>query len=290
MISGRPHLFIDVQHGLCNRLRAMASAAAIAERSDRTLVVVWRPDHHCEARLVDLFSYDGAVVEDDRTAEWCRRSAGLSYNHMEIEPDGRFGEPILGGADADWSGDVYVRSAYWLTGPYACDRTTDQVLRALRPAPSVLSLLNGVPRPNRLAVHIRMATGPGYEHLSYEAPENWPAARHRELTHWRQQSHMDRFVARVDALVADGKADSIFLAADIPEAYERFSARYGDRVVSLPRWEFDRSATQHRFALADLMMLTAADRFLGSSWSSFSEVASRVASRARRTEWSGVDF
>lgn len=39
----RPRLFIDTQHGFGNRMRAIASAAAIAQASGRELVVVWQP-------------------------------------------------------------------------------------------------------------------------------------------------------------------------------------------------------------------------------------------------------
>ena len=39
-------LFVEPYHGLGNRLRAYASAAALAKMSGRALVVVWIPDVH----------------------------------------------------------------------------------------------------------------------------------------------------------------------------------------------------------------------------------------------------
>ena len=64
----RPRLFVDVQHGLCNRLRALVSGAAIAARTGRQLVVIWVPDHHCEARIGDVLRYPGMVIEERDTA------------------------------------------------------------------------------------------------------------------------------------------------------------------------------------------------------------------------------
>ncbi|MFN3954291.1 MAG: hypothetical protein ACK4LQ_07530 [Pararhodobacter sp.] len=285
----RRRFFIDAQHGLCNRLRAMASAAAIAARTDRELVVIWRTDHHCEARLGDLLDYSGPVIEDSG-ADAIRAVAGLEYNYMEIEPGSCFQAPILPGELAVSAGDVYVRSAYTLNSPHRTHEDEQRFLRALVPAEPVLDLVASVRHPNQVAVHIRMATGPGFDHLSHEAPENWPEERHRELAEWRARSHPRFFLARLDALAAQGQAQTIFLAADHPQTYAEFSERFGERLAWLPRRLFDRSAMQLQYALADLLLLTGAERFLGSSWSSFSDVAQRLAHPDRPFEQSGVDF
>ena len=67
-VLNRARLFVDVQHGLGNRLRAMASAAVIAEATGRDLHLIWSPDHHCEARISDVLDYDGPVIEDVEVA------------------------------------------------------------------------------------------------------------------------------------------------------------------------------------------------------------------------------
>ncbi len=95
---------------------------------------------------------------------------------------------------------------------------------------------------------------------------------------------------RLDQLIAAGRAETIFLAADLPETYAQFAERYGDRLAWLPRDQFDRSARQLQYALADLLLLTAADLLLASTWSSFSEVAQRLARPGRPINHSGRDF
>lgn len=285
-LSGQPYLFIDAQHGLCNRLRAIASAAAIAEMTGRELVVVWVPDHHCEGHLADIIDYPGLVIRDADHARDLRAGAALDYNYMEIEDGAVFNAPIL--EQDDTGGDVYVRAAYTLNSVHRDYRIEQAFLRGLVPTASVVDLIAGVRRPNDVAAHVRMGTGPEHDHLSYESPENWPAERHAELIRWRQASHADRFIARIEAL--GDAAETIFLAADLPETYNRFADRFGDRLAFLPREDFDRSARQLHYALADLILLSSASHFLASNWSSFSDVAQRLAREDRVMEQSGVDF
>jgi len=289
-IVAAPKLFVDVQHGLCNRLRALVSAAAVAARTGRQLVVIWVPDHHCEARLHDLLSYDGLVIEDRAVAELVQRGCARVYNYIEIEPGAKFQEPILPDPAQYAGGDIYVRSAYTLNSPHRSDADEQRVLRHLQPAAAVLGLMRQVPYPSQVAVHIRMATGAAYDHLSFEAPYNWPEHRHQELAEWRGKSHVSHFVARLDQLVAEGRAQSIFVATDLESTYALLADRYGDRLRWLKRSCYDRSARQIQYALADLLLLTAAPLFLGSTWSSFSDVAQRLARPGRRFERSGQDF
>ncbi len=163
-------------------------------------------------------------------------------------------------------------------------------MRGLIPSEPVCDLIKKVRHPNDVAVHIRISTGPGFDHLSYESPDNWPEERHAEMLYWRAKSQPEVFEARLDELIAQGKAETVFLAADLPETYARFQDRYGDRLSYLPRKLYDRSAEQLQYALADLLLLTRAERLLASNWSSFSDVAQRLAPLGRPVEQSGTDF
>ena len=280
-------LFLDAQHGLCNRLRAMASGASIASRTGRDLTVIWCPDDHCDCRLSDLLIYPGPVIEDAKAAGLIRDRTPLVYNYMEIEEGSCFQAPIL---EDDPGGDVYIRSAYTLNSPHRRYWDEQAFLRKLIPARSICELIMRVRHPNQVAAHVRTGTGQMFDHLSYESPDNWPAHRHAELTEARTRSAPERFMERIDALIAAGEAETIFLATDLPETYDAFARAYGSRVSILPRRHFDRSVLQLQCALADLMLLTAASRFLASSMSSFSEVAQRLASPNRIVERSGEDF
>ncbi|MDR7123696.1 hypothetical protein [Pseudotabrizicola sp. 4114] len=286
LMRAAAYLFVDVQHGLCNRLRAMASAAAIAESTGRQLVVIWRPDAHCEARISDLLRYPGPVLEDE-TADVFRHLAAQSYNYMEIEPGSCHNALILGTGDA--GGDVFIRSAYSLKSPHVTMIREQAFLQSLVPSEAVLDLVARVPHPSDIAVHIRMGTGPEFEHLPYESARNWPPERHLELVEWRKKSDVSRFVRRLESLFANG-AQTAFVAADLAATYTALQDHFGSKIRFLPRDSFDRSARQLQYALADLMLLTAAPMMLASHWSSFSDVAQRLARQFRPVEKSGIDF
>ena len=284
-----PPLFVDAQHGLCNRLRVLASAQAIAQASNRELVTIWLRDVHCQATLGELINWDGPVISDPDQAALFERIASRRIVTM----DGIAGsEPQAQICPEDTQGALYVRASDALQSPLSSMEAEQQVLRAMRPVQAVQDLVDQVPYPSALAAHIRMGTGPAFDHLPHEAPSNWSPAMHAKLSIHRTASHVDRFIARIDALLAAREAEDmhLFVAADLADTYTVLEARYGARLRYLRRDLFDRSARQLQYALADLILLSAAPRFLASTWSSFSDVAQRLAAPGRPVEQSGHDF
>jgi hypothetical protein len=163
-------------------------------------------------------------------------------------------------------------------------------MRSLVPSKAVQALVDGLDVSDCIGVHVRMEGGPGLDHQSYDSPDNWPAEGHTQIQYWREKSHYARFMRRVDELLEADPGRRIFLAADMPETYDAFLRRYGDRLLYLARDTFDRSARQLQFALADAILLSRTPILLGSTWSSFSELATRLAKLDQRVEFSGKDF
>lgn len=285
LLLRRPRLFVDAQHGLGNRMRAIGSAAAIAAASDRELVVVWQPDDHCDGRFSDLFDYRGAVIEtrflDTAAAEGCD-----VYNYMPADVGSQKDAPIR----LDTSRDIYARSASVLASPQSTWEAENQFLQGLTPVEPVQGLVARVRHPNDLSAHVRMEAGAGLDHNTYDRPENWRPEDHALIHAWRGKSHFSHFLNRIDALIAEGRAGQIFLAADMPETYAEFQHHYGDRLAWLPRSLYDRSAEQLHYALADAILLSRSPLLLGSTWSSFSELAMRLAPQKITIEMSGKDF
>ena len=281
----RPKIFVDAQHGLGNRLRTIASAGTIAKGTDRELVIIWQPDVHCACTYEDVFFPHGAVLSDGFVSE--ARSFNMDvFNYMEIEPDSAKDAPIELGAFRD----VYLRSAYPFVHPFSNWHSENDFLRTIEHNHVVRALVNSVRNPNSLAVHIRMEGGTGAEHLPYESAANWTPQSHKEITHWRKRSHFRHFLPRLEQLIAQGQADTVFVAADTPAAYAEITARYGERISWLPRKVFDRSAQSVVYAMADAILLSRAPRLLGSNWSSFSELAARLSPTPMKVELSGRDF
>lgn len=284
-ISSRARLYIDAQHGLGNRLRAIASAATIAHATDKELVIVWQPDHHCEARFSDLFDYNGPVEQIsfiDEAASFCDRT----YNYMTAEEGACKDEYI----DLGLKGNLYMRSAFRLMAGASDWDSENAFLRSLKIHEFIRGLTSAIRQPNDLSVHVRMAGGKDYEHLPYEHQSNWTEEDHRKIAEWRKKSHFSNFYKRIDQLIKTDGISTVFVAADLPETYSHFSQRYGDRLAWLPRQKNDRSIEQLQFALADALLLSRGKRFLGSTWSSFSELAMRFANPGIQQEMSGIDF
>ncbi|HFQ14844.1 MAG TPA: hypothetical protein ENK41_00695 [Rhodobacteraceae bacterium] len=283
--TGKQQVFIDAQHGLGNRLRAIAAAASIAGKTDRELVIVWHPDAHCDCRFDDLFQYDGPVVSEP-FIDTARALGYRVYNYMEVEEGAEKDAPI----DASGTASLYIRSAYPLNAPEAVTAVEDRFLRRLDPVAEIRDMIASVRTPNDLSVHVRMQGGLAHEALPYEAPENWTPEGRAQIDYWRGKSHYSNFFRRIDQLTDGAGIDRLFVAADSQATYDAFLDRYGDRVAWLRRDVYDRSARQLKYALADIYLLGHTRRMLGSSWSSFSDIARRLSPNKLATELSGKDF
>jgi glycosyltransferase involved in cell wall biosynthesis len=279
----RKRLYIDAQHGLGNRLRAFGSAAAIARASSRELVVVWVPDVHCECRLCDLFDYDGLVVESyaDLPQDLVR------YNYMEIEDGGvKDAEIVL-----DKDKDVLMRSAFVLKHEASSWETENAEIQRLKPVKAVMDLVNSIQLPaNSVGVHVRMEAGKGRDKNAYDSQENWSKDSHEQIHYWREKSHYSVFLKCIDSLIKSEMDRKVFLATDLQENYAVFKNTYGEKLIYLQRDVFDRSKKQILYGLADAILLSRAEYFLGSTWSSFSELAMRLSSNSQIVMMSGVDF
>ena len=278
-------VYIDAQHGLGNRLRAIGSAAAVADSVDRELVIVWQPDSHCEGKFSDIFAYDGAVEERSLSDRSSTQRTQV-YNYMEIEDGAEKDAPII----IDPHRDLYVRSAYVLNTPLAGWEDENRFIQELTPVAEVRALIDRVRTPNDVSAHVRMVGGSGFEHLEYESLDHWSEESHAETGKWRKRSHYSHFLKRIDTLIETGDADRIFLAADKPETYVAFQEVYGDRVAYLERHLYDRSVEQLQYALADAILLGSSPLLLGSTWSSFTELAMRLSKTKMKNEMSGRDF
>lgn len=110
-------LFVHVQFGLGNRLRALGSAMAFAQQTNRALVVIWERDFHFNASFHDFFVND-LIIADSLHAKWpfdatrddAYRRTNL-YNYMRKDgPD-----TISAGSHhlEDSKGyNIYIKTAY----------------------------------------------------------------------------------------------------------------------------------------------------------------------------------
>ncbi len=283
LTSTRQKLIVDAQHGLGNRLRAIGSAAAIAEKNDLQLVILWKPDDHCEARFESLFTYSGPVIQSlgqdfDISAE---------FNYMEIEEGSCKDELIT----IPSQGDILVKSAYALNSPDSSWAKENAFLQSLKPSPQVKALVESVDVEGRTGIHIRMEAGEGLDDNSWDDVSNWGEDNHKEIQYWRSKSHFSHFMRKIDDELSVNPDKKYFLATDLKSTYDKFRQRYPEETVSfLSRDSYDRSETQIIYALADAILLSKCSALYGSTWSSFSELALRLSTSYTEIKMSGKDF
>ena len=279
-----PKLYIDAQHGLGNRLRAIGSAAAIAKSEGYELVIVWQPDEHCNCYFHDLFEYDGPVI-DSSFKKINDRNIRL-YNYMEIE-GGKKNEPINCGEQQS----IYVRTAFTLSHKSSSWNDENKFIQALSPVQRVRDLVNSVAFPNDVSVHIRMGEISDGKPPSYETDEsNWSLDDQKLIDHWRSKSHYNNFINRINTLIRENDHLSLFLACDNKIGYKALLDRYGSKINYLARPCFNRSTEQIQYALADALLLSKSRLILGSNWSSFTELASRLSTHYPKMEVAGINF
>ena len=278
-----PKLFVDAQHGLGNRLRAIASGAVLAKELEKELVVIWQPDHHCDCRFEDIVDFPGTVL--DQSFPQAAELLGISvFNYMETE-GGTKNEPI-----ERLPGDIYFRSAFTANSDLTDAGKENAYLKTLVPSEAVSALIRDFDLRDHIAVHVRMEAGAGLDHQSYDSADNWSQEDHDLLHYWREKSDYRRFINHIDAIIETDPSTKLFLATDMQSTYDAFESCYGERLTYLKRDVYDRSREQIIYAMADAILLSRCKRFVGSTWSSFSEIAMRLTNGYSSIEMSGEDF
>lgn len=280
--SVRKKLYIHVQHGLGNRLRALASATVIANRDNRDLILIWEPDDHCNCYIHDLFKYKGKVICN---LDIKKLKNVKKYTYMENEKNSCKDKYIFLYPNKD----IYIKSAYVINNVLTDWESENEVLRSLEPVDKIKNMVSEIDTTGYIGVHIRMQV-PSKDPPSYESPKNWSLDSHKKIIYWRRKSHYNNFIKRIDQLIERYPYKGIFLATDTKEVFHIFKNRYKDKVRFLYRDVFDRSKKQLMFAVADAILLSRCSYLLGSYWSSFTELVIRLSTTIKKVEMSGIDF
>jgi len=251
--------------GLADRLTVLLSGAALAEATDRRLVVWWPRTVHCAATFGELFRSPWPVVEVPEP-----QVRALPLHDMR---DRRRRRDLLSAAEDD----LTVRADGWMIDPKKHPphvpllQRCSQLLAELQPLPEILdqaeSFRSTAFRSRMVGVHLRRA-----DYQFFDAPAAGSTAR--------ALAAVDRFLedwpeAGVLLCSDDGGVDTFTgQASGVQGVHATFRARYGDRVVFNRPRSLDRgepAAIQD--ALIDLLLLRATDAVVGTQGSSFSAMA-----------------
>jgi len=281
----RAVLIVEPFHGLGNRLRAYGSAAALAEVSDRQLIVVWITDPHVNSPMSALFDTSNISVIDFPVSHLLAR-VWDDVKKYDYNAEGRKDEIVQ---DQSLS-PIYVRSAYVLQSQTKVgEPAISSQLNSLTPSRKVTkqfdrlsSLL--VEKENLVGVHIRMVTDikldvPGIERY----PSNNPAGSGRmgPVERERSRCHYTAFIPHLEENIRKNSRTQFFVASDSSEAIHALRQLYPERIISNNAVECEgeskRKTSCLQSSLAEFLVLSRkTSALILSDWSSASELIVRL--------------
>ena len=131
------YVIIDAKNGLGNRLRALASAMAVAEYLGRPVLLIWQRDLHLNCSISSMFSQPlpFALLEAEIPREELTSTKFQLFNYMRPEPGAVKDEPV----DVDPDRHLVFRSAFVMNHPLGgwASGGPQRQLRRLRPSDEV---------------------------------------------------------------------------------------------------------------------------------------------------------
>jgi len=297
----RPYVIIDAKNGLGNRLRALASAMAMAASLQRPVLLVWVPDLHCNCSFRKMFAtpLQFALLEEEIPKENLTSDEFQVYNYMRPEPGAVKDAPV----SPDGRRHIYFKSGFIMNHPFGGWKYAQRQLQRLVPVEEVERML--VATKGTVGLHIRnVFDAPRDEATNTSvvgkeavlgAQKEYGVDGTRALMAWRKASHWSNFVPRIISLLREhgfrhpsGLAQQplqFYLAADSEEAYTGLTKRFPNRILftqrqcASSRCDF-RDCAGMLFSLVDMLNLARTHLILGSGWSSYSEVAAYIGGHA----------
>lgn len=268
--------------GLANRMRAIASAATLAEKCNTRLRIIWFKDaglncrydelfeppveqpagYPCyapqvnvrEASRLDLLRYDRPRKGNLHLTRFLLRrefNACLEEDEVIRRRDEGFDFTAWVGTH----GNVYIAS-YIAFVPYE-----NELLRSLfTPVAPILEKINKIStdfNQHTTGVHIRRT----------------------DNIHSIRLSPLSLFIERMEEEIRQDPEANFYVASDSPDDKAELIRLFGNRIVT-HAFDTRRNSKQGiRDAAAELFVLSRTQKILGSAWSSFSEVAAQINNR-----------
>jgi hypothetical protein len=256
--------------GLANRMRVIASGIWLKEKLKTALIVFWNENYELNCPYNLLFEEDEliSVRHKERKYNYVRSSNQpsaaktisanivnkiIGVNYCIREPD--FHSLV-------WAGKLDIYEAARknkVTNIQTCQEFGDNLFafkyfRPVLPLMEKIRLVTGSFTPFTIGVHIRRT----------------------DHTNAIQFSPLELFIAKMQQELDAQVNTTFFLCTDEPEAEQTIKAIFGAKVITYKK-ELSRMTVQGiQDAVVDLYCLAATKKILGSYWSSFSDIASRL--------------
>jgi hypothetical protein len=258
-------LTVITDTGLSNRLRVLLSGIVLADATQRHFRMLWTPDRNCGCTFDQLFSnhwnVENAYWDDDKSVWDLRRGTWQSFPDLTLVQ-----KPAL------------VLNYYsWLIKPRlypqhaALETRCMALMNELEPLPALMQKIRAFQRAHfgrkMIGVHLRRGD---FHHARPDVVANEAVAM-QAVDEWLERApDAGIFLCTDDGAYRPRDAEPY-----TPEGVrEHFVQRYGTRVVYTTPRSLDRGSPEAiEDALIDLWLLRATDYVVGTTDSSFSELA-----------------
>lgn len=270
-MEGKGKLTFIPYGGLANRMRAIASAVNLAQRTGVELSITWFREWAMEARYDELFkpfSIEGVTLYDASWWEYYvydrprRKNMWLPSLAQKMMFDGVMNEQEAMSTSAE---DTRLES--WAMGRKTIMPNCMKF--------GVFEDYDGLVR--RLFTPLDEISGDIRQHTErFSSHTIGIHIRRTDNAKSIASSPLEAFTKAIDKEVAENPDTSIFLATDDEPTRRELLTRYGNRVLTSAHPATRANAEGVRNGLVDMFTLAATKRIYGSIGSSFSVMASSI--------------
>lgn len=267
-------IIINPIGGLANRMRALASGVALAKITNQDFRIIWHQDRTLNARFDRLFeipdSLKGKIIYPGKLTYKLLYSAPKRTNlFISALSYVRFSENYL-----DEDGRIY---SLFKVGNY--NKTMFEV--AFRHRDKKLYIQSGstfydFSRPHLLSLFKPLATiQENIDARLHELGDDRIGIHIRRTDHVQAIKHSpdELFYSQINHLGAKRERAIFYLATDDEPTKQRFAAKYGNRLIFNERKADRNSEAGIRDAVTELFVLAGCRNVIGSSYSSFPQLA-----------------
>lgn len=262
------HLTLVPLGGLCNRLRALLSAGALAELDPELRIrVAWAVNNECAARFDELFEVH-LVLSDriefrragflDDPAVW-RRNLRLPALLRRLLYDEQLPDFHSMSSPADCLARFLDSSRVYISTGSALCLTPPEMWTKLHPLPHIKQRIDSLVdafRTPTVGVHIRRT----------------------DNTKSLSESPLAAFECEMEATIKQDDRVSFYLATDDEEVRKRLVNLFPGRVYFQMGSPTRTTREGMEAAVVDLFVLSRTQRLIGSYWSSFTDTAAELSS------------
>ncbi len=257
-----PHLTCVPIGGLCNRMRAMASAVWMAERLGGDVTVYWAVNRDCGAAFNELFQpVEMPVMRVLQPKPWQLQLAFSRKKNLFIPGLLRrfcFTSQLVGTAECvDEQLPVGLQGAkpFMISGySLSAHKSLAGLFKPTEALQTRINALTSRFSDTTIGIHIRR--GDNRQSIEHNAPGDYIGFMERQL--------------------AECPSTTFYIATDSPALKQELAARFPGSVILNDAVLERQSVNGMKDAVVDLWCLAATNRIVGSYFSSYSDIAAEL--------------